>query len=439
MSQLDLSRLQFAMTTIYHFLFVPITIGLSLLVAILHTMWYRSGDPDVRRLTRFFGTLLVINIAIGVVTGLVQEFQFGMNWSAYSRFVGDVFGAPLAMEGLAAFFLESTFLGLWLFGWNVLPARHPPRDRLAGRGRAPTLSAAFIMAANSWMQNPVGYSINETNGRAQLDVDLGRVHQPGVHLGLHARDPGLGRHRRPRHAGGVGLAPASQEQSRALRPHGSPFVGRPAAGLDPADTGRQPARRDRDQVPADEGRRDGGAVGDLLAVLVLGGADRRREGSTRTRRRSSRFRTCSRLLATCSWDGEVQGINELQAQYEEEYGPGDYIPNIFIQYWSMRVMAYLGLPAPDHSAVGLLAAGARTGWQTSRVFLLVAHLGRPDAVRHEHRWLAAHRERPPALGRAGADADRGRRLAVGEHHRGRAEPRASSSCSTSPSGSSGRS
>ena len=162
-SQLDLSRLQFATTTIYHFLFVPITIGLAFLVAILHTKWYRSGDEDMRKLTRFFGTLLVINIAIGVVTGLVQEFEFGMNWSEYSRFVGDVFGAPLAMEGLAAFFLESTFLGLWLFGWNVLPKKlHLATIWAVAIGAH--LSAAFIMAANSWMQHPVGYEIDKTTG-----------------------------------------------------------------------------------------------------------------------------------------------------------------------------------------------------------------------------------------------------------------------------------
>src|SRR5271169_6598759 len=119
----ELARWQFATTSIYHFLFVPVTIGLAFLVAILQTAYYRSDKPEYRRLTKFFGTLLVINIAIGVVTGLVQEFEFGMNWSDYSRFVGDVFGAPLAMEGLAAFFLESTFLGLWLFGWEVLPKR----------------------------------------------------------------------------------------------------------------------------------------------------------------------------------------------------------------------------------------------------------------------------------------------------------------------------
>ena len=119
----DLARWQFAITIIYHFLFVPVTIGLAFLVAILQTVWYRTDNPDYKRMTRFFGTLLLINVAVGVVTGLVQEFQFGMNWSTYSRFVGGVFGAPLAMEGILAFFLESTFIGLWLFGWDRLPKR----------------------------------------------------------------------------------------------------------------------------------------------------------------------------------------------------------------------------------------------------------------------------------------------------------------------------
>ena len=168
MTNVDLARVQFGSTTIYHFLFVPVTIGLAFLVAILQTLWHRSGDPDQKRLTRFFGTLLLINVAIGVVTGLVQEFEFGMNWSAYSRFVGDVFGAPLAMEGLAAFFLESTFLGLWVFGWDRLPKRvHLACIWLVAFGSA--LSAAFIMAANSWMQHPVGYQINSTTGDPQLN------------------------------------------------------------------------------------------------------------------------------------------------------------------------------------------------------------------------------------------------------------------------------
>nr|MDT0667070.1 cytochrome ubiquinol oxidase subunit I [Micromonospora sp. DSM 115978] len=149
---------QFATTSIYHFLVVPLTIGLALLTAVLQTAWYRrrDSDPDAAvaylRLARFFGTLLVVNIAVGVVTGLVQEFQFGMNWSEYSRYVGDVFGAPLVMEGLAAFFLESTFLGLWLFGWNRLPARvHLATIWVVAV--VAVVSAAFIMAANSWMQH----------------------------------------------------------------------------------------------------------------------------------------------------------------------------------------------------------------------------------------------------------------------------------------------
>src|SRR5580765_3165946 len=165
-TKLDLARLQFAATSIYHSLFVPVTIGLAFLVALLHTAWHRKGDEAYLRLTMFVGTLLVINIAIGVVTGLVQEFQFGMDCSAYSRFVGDVFGAPLAMEGLAAFFLESTFLGLWIFGWGRLSKRVHLATIWAVAGGA-ALSAAFIMAANSWMQHPVGYSINKA-GRAQL-------------------------------------------------------------------------------------------------------------------------------------------------------------------------------------------------------------------------------------------------------------------------------
>src|SRR5665811_939624 len=167
MDQLDLARIQFATTSIYHFFFVPVTMGLAILVAVLHTRWHRSGDPELRRLTRFFGTLMLISISVGVVTGLVQEFQFGMDWSAYSRFVGDVFGAPLAMEGLAAFFLESTFLGLWLFGWNVLPKRvHLFTVWMIPVGAF--LSALFIIAANSWMQNPRGYTIDPATGRAQL-------------------------------------------------------------------------------------------------------------------------------------------------------------------------------------------------------------------------------------------------------------------------------
>ena len=167
MNALDLARWQFAITTVYHFLFVPITIGLGFLVAGLQTAWYRTNNLKYLRATKFFGKLFLINFAIGVVTGIVQEFQFGMNWSSYSRFVGDIFGAPLAMEGLLAFFLESTFLGLWIFGWDRLPKKiHLATIWLASIGTL--LSAYFILAANAWMQHPVAYRINMEKGRAEL-------------------------------------------------------------------------------------------------------------------------------------------------------------------------------------------------------------------------------------------------------------------------------
>src|SRR6188472_3146557 len=155
-SALDLARWQFALTTLFHFTFVPLTLGLAPLLALMQTLWHRSGDERWLRLTHFFGALFLINFAIGVATGLVQEFEFGMNWSVYSRFVGDVFGAPLAIEGLAAFMLEATFLGLWIFGWGKLSPRvHLATIWLAALGT--WLSAYFILVANSWMQQPVGY------------------------------------------------------------------------------------------------------------------------------------------------------------------------------------------------------------------------------------------------------------------------------------------
>ena len=149
----DLARLQFATTSIYHFLFVPLTLGLAPLVATMQTIWHRTHDDAWLRLTRFFGTLLLINFAIGVATGLVQEFQFGMSWSVYSNVVGGVFGAPLAMESLMAFFLEATFLGLWIFGWGRLSPRvHLATIWLVSLGT--WLSAFFILVANSGRSTP---------------------------------------------------------------------------------------------------------------------------------------------------------------------------------------------------------------------------------------------------------------------------------------------
>jgi len=174
------ARWQFGITTVYHYFFVPVTIALSLLVAVMQTMWYRSGEEKFLRLTKFYGKLFLINFAMGVVTGIVQEFQFGMNWSEYSRFVGDIFGAPLAFEALLAFFLESTFLGLWIFGWDKLPKKiHLMTIWLAAIGTM--LSAVFILAANSFMQNPVGATYNPATDRAEM-TDFGALFTNPVFL-----------------------------------------------------------------------------------------------------------------------------------------------------------------------------------------------------------------------------------------------------------------
>ena len=168
-----IARWQFGITTVYHFFFVPITISLSMLVAVLQTIWLKTKNDRYLRLTKFYGNLFLINFALGVVTGIVQEFQFGMNWSEYSRFVGDIFGAPLALEALIAFFMESTFVGLWIFGWGRLPKKvHLATIYLTAI--ATLLSAVFILAANSWMQNPVGATYNPQTHRAEL-TDFGAV------------------------------------------------------------------------------------------------------------------------------------------------------------------------------------------------------------------------------------------------------------------------
>ena len=173
MDALDLARWQFGIVTVYHFLFVPVTIGLSAIVAGYETAWVRTRNPQWLRLTKFFGKLFLINFAIGVATGIVQEFQFGMNWSDYSRFVGDIFGAPLAFEALIAFFFESTFIGLWIFGWDKLPKK-VHLATIWAVALSTNLSAFFILAANSWMQHPVGAVWNEATGRAEMN-DIGAV------------------------------------------------------------------------------------------------------------------------------------------------------------------------------------------------------------------------------------------------------------------------
>lgn len=175
MDALMLSRMQFAAATFFHFLFVPLTLGLSILIAIMETIYVRRGDEEYRRMARFWGKIFLINFAIGVVTGITLEFQFGTNWSRYSAYVGDIFGSLLAIEATVAFFLESTFIAVWALGWNRMsPKAHAVMIWLVAL--ASNMSALWILIANSWMQHPVGYVIR--NGRAELDDFLAIVLQP---------------------------------------------------------------------------------------------------------------------------------------------------------------------------------------------------------------------------------------------------------------------
>ena len=243
MDATDLARWQFAITTVYHFLFVPITIGMSLIVAVFHTAWVRTHNPQWMRLAKFFGKLFLINFALGLVTGIVQEFQFGMNWSDYSRFVGDIFGAPLAIEALLAFFLESTFLGLWIFGWGRLPEKlHAATIWLVHIGTV--LSAYFILAANSFMQHPVGYTYNQATGRAEL-TDFFAVLTNKVQLVTfpHVIFVGLHGRRRRRH-GRRAVADAPRGQARRRRRAGRrPHRCADVPPGDPDRRGLHPRRR----------------------------------------------------------------------------------------------------------------------------------------------------------------------------------------------------
>jgi cytochrome d ubiquinol oxidase subunit I len=337
MSSVDLSRLQFATTTIYHFLFVPLTIGLAFLVALLHTTWFRRRDEAYLRLTRFFGTLLVINIAIGVVTGLVQEFQFGMNWSAYSRFVGGVFGAPLAIEGLAAFFLESTFLGLWIFGWGRLPERvHLMTIWMVALGSA--LSAAFIMAANSWMQHPVGYALQ--SGKAEMTSIWAVLSNPVfvwayIHVLLASLVTGTAvmlavSAWHVRRGSETAIFRKTAAISVVLLLPAIMFNMMVGSHLGVIETTYQPMK-----VAAMEAQWSNCGPCSFSVIQVGGGKN------DETPTKVINIPHLLSLLATDSWNGHVEGLTSLNQQYQQKYGPGNYVPNVFIQYWSMRVMAYL--------------------------------------------------------------------------------------------------
>jgi cytochrome bd ubiquinol oxidase subunit I len=350
---LEFARIQFGTTTIYHFLFVPLSIGLAPLVAIFHTQYVRTGQERFRRLAKFWGKIFLIIFAMGVVTGIVQEFQFGMNWSAYSWFVGDIFGAPLALEGLLAFFLESTFLGLWIFGWDRLPPKlHVATIWLVVLGTH--LSAFFILAANSWMQHPVGFELDPVTGQARLTdfvAVLTNPYLPGqfAHTILAAWATGaflvLGISAvylaRKRDVEVFRSGARTAVTIALLASVGVAFVGHSQAQF---LTRAQPMK-----IAAAEAWWDSGS-GAPLSLFAVGDVD---EGRNVV---DLGLPNGLSVLATNTLDGEVQGINDIQAEYEERFGPGSYIPMVGVTYWSFRIMVGAGMAMILLAGFGLLSS-----------------------------------------------------------------------------------
>ncbi|AZK45798.1 cytochrome ubiquinol oxidase subunit I [Paenibacillus lentus] len=338
MDPVMLARIQFAATTIFHFFFVPLSIGLVLLIAIMETMYVRKGKEIYKRMAKFWGKLFLINFAVGVVTGILQEFQFGMNWSDYSRFVGDVFGAPLAVEALFAFFMESTFIGLWIFGWDRLSKRvHLLSIWLVSIG---TIASAFwILAANSFMQRPVGFEIN--NGRAEMNdffalISNGQlwVEFPHTVLGAFATGAFM--------ITGISAYKLMKRQDVDFfkKSFTIAIVVGLVASLGTALYGHQQAQYLVETQPMKMAAAEGlwGKSGDPAPWTVYAHID------PKTGENSFEIKIPYLLsfLSYSEFSGEVKGMNELQAEYEQTYGPGDYIPPVRTTFWSFRIMVAAG-------------------------------------------------------------------------------------------------
>ncbi|HET7278628.1 MAG TPA: cytochrome ubiquinol oxidase subunit I [Dermatophilaceae bacterium] len=373
MNALDLARWQFAITTVYHFLFVPITIGLSAVVAGYHTAWVRTRNPQYLRISKFLGKLFTINFALGLVTGIVQEFQFGMNWSDYSRFVGDIFGAPLAIEALLAFFLESTFLGLWIFGWGKLPEKlHAATIWLVHIGTV--LSAYFILAANSFMQHPVGFRFNPQTHRAEL-TDFYAVLTNKVQLvtfphvvfsaymvgGAFVMGVSLWLMRRSNRAE---AAPEVREDApmyrRAARVGAILTLVASAGVVVSGDIqGKIMTEVQPMKMAAAEALYENAGSCAGFSVLTIGSLDGTQE------KFAVKVPCLLSFLATGSTSGSVEGINPLRKELAATYGTGNaltadatYTPNIPLSYWNFRLMMGAGFVA--------MAAAAALLWATRR-------------------------------------------------------------------------
>ncbi|NJN64743.1 MAG: cytochrome ubiquinol oxidase subunit I [Acidobacteria bacterium] len=338
MDTLLLARLQFGITSVYHFFFVPLTLGLSLFVAFVETLYWRTGDETYKRMAKFWGKLFLINFAMGVVTGILQEFQFGMNWSEYSRFMGDIFGAPLAIEALVAFYLESVFLGVWIFGWDKLSrGAHAIVAWLFAIGS--NLSAFWILVANSFMQEPVGYAIR--NGRAEMTDFLALITNPHVWVQFpHVITAGM--------ATGaffvIGIAAWHlMRKTVDVEPfRRSMRIALVYAGVSVALTvliGHNQAQHMTQAQPMK-----------MAAAEALWESENPASFSVFTWGNEAELRDVWALrvpgflsfLAYNRFDGEVQGIKNIQAEYEQRFGPGDYIPPVAVSYWSFRFMVGAG-------------------------------------------------------------------------------------------------
>jgi cytochrome d ubiquinol oxidase subunit I len=333
-----LSQMQFAITSVYHFFFVPLTLGLSVLIAIMETMYVRKGEQVYKDMAQFWGKLFLINFAMGVVTGIVQEFQFGMNWSQYSRFVGDVFGAPLAIEALLAFFLESTFLGLWIFGWERLSKKlHLLTIWMVAIGS--NFSALWILIANSFMQEPLGYTM--VNGHPVMSDFGSLISNPHVWTQFpHTVLSGFTT------AGffvmGISVYhllrktyPDLYKQSFKL----AAIFGTVSALL-VAGVGHQQAqlmvRVQPMKMAAAEALWDSQDPASLSLLTIT-------NEETREDAVSIRIPYALSILAYNKPEGRVEGINDLEADFIQKYGAGDYVPPVFVSYWSFRAMVGAGM------------------------------------------------------------------------------------------------
>jgi cytochrome d ubiquinol oxidase subunit I len=363
------ARWQFGITTVFHYLFVPLTIALAAITAGLETGYVRTGKEKYFHATKFWGKLFLINMALGVATGIVQEFQFGMNWSQYSRFVGDVFGAPLAMEALIAFFFESTFIGLWIFGWDRLPKRiHCACIWMVALGTV--LSGYFILAANSWMQHPVGYHIDPATGKAQLTSITAVLFQSTtVVVVLHtltaafltgaALVVGVASHHlwKARRKQGQGEA-VDRKMVAAMRT--SLRVGLVMAvvsGLGVALTGDTLGKVMFEQQPMKMASAEAlwqTAAPAPFSVFAIGDVSK---GDNSVELSVPGLLS---FLAHSNFTEAVPGINNVAAREAAEYGgkPADYIPNIFVTFWGFRLMIGFGMTS--------VAAGAAGLWLTRR-------------------------------------------------------------------------